>query len=161
MKLFLCDLDGTLTNATYEITGRIPAYAEKNPDCVISLGKTFFTRDFVGFRLLHERGIEVGVVTGWENDPIIKHQFGRFPFIRVITSAQNKVKSVEQAFSDWWELPADVDWGDIAYIGDDINDIELLDKVGMAACPGDAEDEVLSFIHEKQDGWVMTRGGGH
>jgi 3-deoxy-D-manno-octulosonate 8-phosphate phosphatase (KDO 8-P phosphatase) len=43
----------------------------------------------------------------------------------------------------------------VAYIGDDLNDIKLLDKVGLSACPNNAPDYVKSRVN-----WVMNKNGG-
>ena len=45
---------------------------------------------------------------------------------------------------------------ELAYIGDDMNDLEVLDRVGLSAAPADAEPLVLDRVH-----YVCQRAGGH
>ena len=46
-------------------------------------------------------------------------------------------------------------WNEVAYIGDDINDIKLMEKVGLSACPQDAPDYIKSRVQ-----WVLNKKGG-
>lgn len=48
-----------------------------------------------------------------------------------------------------------LDWSEVAYIGDDLNDIKLLEKAGLSACPANAPDYVKSRVD-----WVLTKNGG-
>jgi len=138
IKVFLTDLDGCLTDGGYYV----------GEDGKIS--KKFHTRDFHGMLLLHRQGIECGIVT-WSSGKIIQHQIDRlshvFP-IKLACSIENKQEYVEREY-----IEKGIKWSEIAYIGDDINDLELLSSVGYAACPRDADSEVLKFFDRWWDRW--------
>lgn len=149
IKLFLTDLDGTLTDGTYFIFSD-----PKN------VGKRFYTRDFWGMRILHERGVEAGIVT-LSTDEIIQNQLDRLKNVMDITlfpRCVNKYDTIKKHYIDSGKFL----WRDIAFIGDDVNDLELLNIVGVAACPKDAEPEVIDLINKRQlDGFVMSKAGGN
>ncbi len=144
IKFFGVDLDGTLTNGCY---------------CVFShqegITKQFNTRDFHGMMLLHEKGVECRVIT-MSSGLVIRNQAERSPFPLTVHA---KVKNKKDVIVPLVETGV-FSWDEIAYIGDDVNDLELLRCVGMAACPPDADPEVLDLIQSRKDGWVMDRKGG-
>jgi len=145
IKLFLCDLDGVLTDGCYSV------FSEEG-----QISKRFHTRDFHGMSLLERSGVTVGVVTS-SRSSITEKQFNQALHRPVcLVGVQDKVKEVEERFITTGEFK----WIDIAYIGDDVMDIPLLKKVGVAACPCDAEQDVVDVIKMIDDGYVMTRKGG-
>lgn len=152
MKAFITDLDGTLTDGGYYIsdcqgehTGSIDGFTKK-----------FNTRDFHGLQLLRYKGLMVAVVSS-DNSSVTQMQFKRAaPFALVMTGVKNKMSVVEKEIVE----ARDIDWSEICFIGDDVNDLELLGKVGLAACPADAEDDVRDAVFANPNGYVMSRKGG-
>ena len=144
MKLFLTDLDATLTDGTDSVSSK---------DGTIT--KRFHTRDFVGMRQLHEKGIRVAIVTGWPRDAIIQYQFERTqPWADLLCGVDDKLTAIKETYPD-------IDLEDIAFIGDDTNDLELLKAVGVASCPSDAHEKVLQYIRERSDNFICDAKGGH
>ncbi len=140
IKLFLCDVDGTLTDGGMY-------YSESGDEL-----KKFNTRDGMGFQLLREAGIKTGIITS-ENTKIVENRTKKLKIDYLSQSKRNGGKiAAAQEICD--ELR--ISWDEVAYIGDDINCFELLSKVGLAACPADACDKVktISGIH------VLTKKGG-
>lgn len=145
IKLFLTDLDGVLTDGCYSV------FSQRNEIC-----KQFHTRDFHGLKLLEDKGMQIGVITRSETS-ITEKQFKRTLSNPVcLTGVKDKVDAVNTYFV----APGYVKWDEIAYIGDDVMDLPLLKKVGIAACPADAEMEVSDFMIEKNDGFLLERTGG-
>ncbi len=140
IKLFLCDVDGTLTDGGM--------YYSENGDEL----KKFNTRDGMGFQLLREAGIKTGIITS-ENTQIVANRAKKL-----------KVDYLYQGKRDGGKLAVAMDickdmgitLDEIAYIGDDINCIELLSQVGLAACPVDACLGVKNVPNIK----VMHKKGG-
>lgn len=140
IKLFLCDVDGTLTDGGM--------YYSENGDEL----KKFNTRDGMGFQLLREAGIKTGIITS-EDTKIVKKRSGKL-----------KIDFLYQGKRDGGKLAAAKDictqmgisLDEVAYIGDDINCSELLSHVGIAACPADACDVVKGIAGIKK----MNRNGG-
>lgn len=143
IKLFICDSDGCLTDGGY--------YIFSNADTVV---KRYYTRDFYGMQQLQKKGITVVVLsqstTGTEKEQC-RRAGGN---ILCLTGVQEKYRQVLNDFVGQYK------WDEIAYMGDDLNDKELLTAVGMAACPMDAEDEIVELVRNRRDGYVINRPGG-
>jgi YrbI family 3-deoxy-D-manno-octulosonate 8-phosphate phosphatase len=152
MKAFITDLDGTLTDGChYLIRGNNPGFGY-----VDSYAKKFNTRDFHGMQLLHEAGILIVLVSSAHSSLGEVEFYRSAPYAKVFTGVKDKLALVEQKIVN----EEGVDWQDIAFIGDDVNDLSLLKRVGMAACPADAEDEVRAAVQENPNGYLMDRKGG-
>ena len=123
VKLFLCDVDGVLTNATVFIgDGRE--------------FKEFHIRDGLGLRLLQRGGIKVGWIS---NRPSTATQ-QRADELKVdfLYQAQgSKVDAVEAILKR-----AGLDWDDVCYMGDDVVDLGALKRAGLAIGVPSAIDEV-------------------
>jgi len=123
VKLFLCDVDGVLTNATVFIgDGRE--------------FKEFHIRDGLGLRLLQRGGIKVGWIS---NRPSTATQ-QRADELKVdfLYQAQgSKVDAVEAILKR-----AGLDWDDVCYMGDDVVDLGALRRSGLAIGVPSAIDEV-------------------
>lgn len=140
IKLFLSDVDGTLTDGGM--------YYSENGDEL----KKFNTRDGMGFQLLREAGIKTGIITS-ENTQIVENRAKKLKIDYLCQSKRDGGKvAAAQEICD--ELGITLD--EVAYIGDDINCYELLSKVGLAACPADACEEVKSIYNIN----VMKLKGG-
>jgi 3-deoxy-D-manno-octulosonate 8-phosphate phosphatase (KDO 8-P phosphatase) len=126
IKLFLTDVDGVLTDGGMY-------YTESGDEF-----KKFNTRDGIGFELLRKAGIKTGIITS-ENTQIVARR-----------AAKIKADYLYQGQRDGGKLAAalaiceqeGISLREVAYIGDDLNCIGLLEKAGMAACPADAVAEV-------------------
>lgn len=122
IKLFLTDVDGVLTDGSMY-------YTESGDEF-----KKFNTRDGMGFELLRKAGIKTGIITS-ENTQIVARR-----------AAKIKADYLYQGQRDGGKLAAaleicaleGISLSEVAYIGDDLNCINLLEKVGVAACPADA-----------------------
>lgn len=129
IKLFLADVDGTLTDAGM--------YYSENGDEL----KKFNTRDGLGFRLLKEAGIKTGVITS-ENSKIVENRAKKLNVDYLHQGQLNGGKlSTVKAICQKENISLD----EVAYIGDDVNCIDLLSAVGFAACPADAHVQVKAI----------------
>ena len=143
IKLFLSDVDGTLTDGIYHTT-------EEG-----TISKNFYTRDFHGMWMLDQAGVEVGIITV-ANDDVIVHQCDRgAKYATVMKGAKDKRAHIKSEYVDSGRFS----WDEIAFIGDDIVDTELLKAVGLSACPCDAVEEILDTV-EIKDGFVSNQQGG-
>ena len=129
IRLFLCDVDGTLTDGGMY-------YSESGDEL-----KKFNTRDGMGFQLLREAGIKTGIITS-ENTKIVENRAKKLK-IEFLRQSKRDGGKVAAALEICNELGITLD--EIAYIGDDINCYDLLSQVGIAACPADACIKVLSI----------------
>lgn len=140
IKLFLSDVDGTLTDGGM--------YYSENGDEL----KKFNTRDGMGFRMLKEKGIKVGIITG-EQRELNQRRANKLQldYYCAGKNGKEKLASVLQICNE-----LGISLSNVAYIGDDINCIELLSSVGCAACPNDASDKVKSIAGIE----IMHKNGG-
>lgn len=140
IKLFITDIDGTLTDGGM--------YYSENGDEL----KKFNTRDGMGLQMLREAGIKTAIITS--EDRQLNQR--RAEKLKVDFIRQGKVNGGKVAVAQEIAKEMEISMQEVAYIGDDINCIELLSAVGYAACPADACVKVknISSIN------VMTKKGG-
>jgi len=124
IKLLITDVDGVLTD------GGMYYGAEGE------LLKKFNTRDGMGSRLWIEAGRELIIVTG-ENSPSVARRAEKLRIPEVHFGISDK-KTVVRALMAKRGLAAH----QVAYIGDDVNDLEAMAEVGLVACPADARPAV-------------------
>jgi N-acylneuraminate cytidylyltransferase len=127
IKLFLSDVDGVLTDAGM--------YYSENGDEI----KKFCTYDGMGFKLLQQKGIKVGIITG-ENRNLNTNRANKLGLDYIFQGIENKLKQVQLLCEE-----LNITLNNVAYIGDDLNDIELLKQAGLAACPQNAISDVKNI----------------
>lgn len=140
IKLFLSDIDGTLTDGGM--------YYSENGDEL----KKFNTRDGMGMGMLREKGIKVGIITSEERDLNQR----RADKLKLDFFYQGKKNGGKLAVAKEICKQMGITLQEVAYIGDDVNCIEILSSVGMAACPADADVRVKAIPGIR----VMTKKGG-
>ena len=140
IKLFLCDVDGTLTDGGMD-------YSETGDE-----QKKFNTRDGMGFQLLREAGIKTGIITS-EKTHIVENRAKKLKldYLRQSKRDGGKVAAAQEICDE-----LGITLSEVAYIGDDINCFDLLSAVAVAACPADAMPKVKTIPGIR----VMTKNGG-
>lgn len=139
VKLMLTDCDGVLTDAGVYVS----ADGEQM--------KRFSLRDGMGVeRLRTIGGIPTGIITR-ENSAIVARRADKLRIEELHLGVREKLPEVIAIAAK-----RGIGLDEIAYIGDDLNDLEVLDAVGLAAAPCDAEPLVLDRVHH-----VCRRAGGH
>ena len=146
VKLFLTDVDGCLTDGAMY-------YSASGEEM-----KRFCVYDGMGMVCLQQAGIPCGILTS-ENSPIVKARTEKLKLkylylgvgSRVNPGCLTKLQVCEQICA---ELGIGLE--NVCYVGDDINDAELLSAVGYPCCPPNARPEVLAVqgIH------VLNTPGG-
>ncbi|MBQ3945253.1 MAG: acylneuraminate cytidylyltransferase [Alphaproteobacteria bacterium] len=140
IKLFLTDVDGVLTDAGMY-------YSEKGDEL-----KKFNTRDGMGLKLLQQAGIKTGFITT-ETTNIVTNRAKKLNIDYLYQGKRDGGKlSAAKEICESMQISLN----EVAYIGDDINCKEILQNVGFAACPSDADETIKSIpgIH------IMTKKGG-
>lgn len=138
IKLFLTDVDGVMTDSGMY-------YTESGDEF-----KKFNTKDGKGFELLRNKNIRTGIITS-ENTKMVAKRAKKLKVDYLFQDAVNNKLSI---ISDLCKKE-NINIKDVAYIGDDINDLELLKEVGISACPSDA----VSLI-KKIDGIIILNSKG-
>ena len=136
-KLILTDIDGVWTDGGmyYDQTG--------------NEWKKFHTYDSAGVLFAHQNEIPVGIITG-EDTEIVARRAAKLKINYLFQGVKNKLEVAENICK---ELNISID--EVAYIGDDLGDIELLKNVGISATPNSAPEYVKKYSQ-----MVMTKNGG-
>ena len=137
IKLVLTDIDGVWTDGGmyYDQTG--------------NEWKKFNTSDSAGVLFLRLLDIPLGIVTG-ENTEIVLRRAVKLKISELHMGIKNKLE-VANALCEKYGISLK----EVAYVGDDINDIPLLDAVGFSACPANAPDYVKSHAAH-----ILKKNGG-
>ncbi|MFA6980812.1 MAG: HAD-IIIA family hydrolase [Ignavibacteriaceae bacterium] len=131
IKIVLSDIDGVLTDGGMYYT----------EDGMVM--KKFFVKDGMGTTLLKKAGLLTGVIST-DVSLINKTRAERLKMDFIFLGVWEKEKTLDEICEQTKLSPQN-----IAFIGDDVNDLLILQKVGFAACPVDAVDEVKKFVHYK------------
>jgi 3-deoxy-D-manno-octulosonate 8-phosphate phosphatase (KDO 8-P phosphatase) len=130
-RLLVLDVDGVLTDGSLRYTRR----GEE--------GKTFSVRDGLGIRLLLQAGLAVAVVSGRRGEAVaVRCRELGLPDELVIQGSRDKAADL-----DALERRLGLADAAVAAIGDDLPDLPLLVRVGVAVCPADADPEVVAVCH--------------
>mgnify|MGYP000845670770 FL=1 len=126
IKLFLCDVDGVMTDGGMY-------YSELGDEL-----KKFNVSDGMGLKLIQKQGIKVGIITS-ENTKIVERRFEKLKLDYLYQGNREggKLASAKEICEK-----EGITLNEVAYIGDDVNCVELLSNVGLAACPADAQQAV-------------------
>ena len=137
IKLVATDIDGVWTDAKMHYT--------ENGDFM----KSFSTYDGMGVEMLRNKNIETVIMTR-ENSNIVLRRAEKLKIKEVYIDEKNKLERLKKICSD-----KAIQLNEVAYIGDDINDIEALENVGLSALTNNSpikEQIEVDYITKKKGG---------
>lgn len=137
IKLVLTDVDGVLTDGGMY-------YSESGESM-----KKFNTRDSMGMELLLKYNIKTIFITR-ENSKIVKKRVKKIAIVELYSGILDKKKLLSKIL-----IKYHVKNNEIAYIGDDVNDIEIMKSIGFSATPFDGNYKVKKI----SDYICNTKGG--
>jgi YrbI family 3-deoxy-D-manno-octulosonate 8-phosphate phosphatase len=137
VRLLCVDVDGVLTDAGMYY----------GPDGEVL--KKFNTRDGMGFQRARAAGIAVAIISG-EDSAIVHARAAKLKIDDVFSGADNKRLAIDE-LCQRHGLHLD----EVAFIGDDVNDLPALECVGFACAVADAAPQVQSVAH-----YITQRRGG-
>ena len=137
IKLVITDVDGVLTDGGMY-------YNDKG-----EYMKKFNTRDSMGMELLLKNGIKTILMTR-ENSQIVRERVKKIQIVDLYSDVQKKEETLPELLKKY-----NVSQDEIAYIGDDINDLEIMKAIGFSASPNDGID-----IVKKNADYICQKGGG-
>ena len=137
IKVLLTDVDGVLTDGGM--------YYSSKGDVM----KKFHARDGMGVTLLRKKGIPTIIVTKEKTD-MVRKWANKMKVVELFDGIQNKEKIVD-VICKKYKVSVD----QIGYIGDDVNDIELLKKVGFSATPKNGITKVQKIVD-----YICKKNGG-
>jgi 3-deoxy-D-manno-octulosonate 8-phosphate phosphatase (KDO 8-P phosphatase) len=133
IKVFLMDVDGTLTTGTVSLLSQ--------PDGSALEIKTFDAHDGQGLSLAHTAGLRTGVITGRES-AAMRRRARELNIEFVYEKQPHKIAAYEEILKKTGAQESEV-----AYLGDDLPDLTVMRRVGLAVAVGDAAIEVKQAAH--------------
>lgn len=140
IKLFLMDVDGTLTDGGVCLISTTSAAGQTEPATVSEM-KIFNAKDGQGLSLAHTMGIQTGFITG-RRSPAVAKRAEELKVTFVYLGQANKTKAFEECIQK-----AGVTEEEVAYMGDDLPDIPLALRAGLAVSVADGATELKAVCH--------------
>jgi len=137
IKLLILDVDGVLTD------GGLIMHANGQES------KVFHVHDGHGIRLLQRAGIEVALLTG-RRSQVVDDRARDLGINLVVQGSRNKLADYEEIL----QLRA-LDDQSAAYVGDDLVDVPVFKRVGLALAVGDGASDILPYCHAS----TLSKGG--
>jgi len=125
IKFLLLDVDGTMTDGGM--------YFTENGDQF----KKYNTKDGMAIKGLTKKGFQVGIISHGYKLHVVKSRADLLGIQNVYVGQEPKTDILAN-----WCSELGIGFNEVAYIGDDINDLEIMRIVGVGACPKDAVKEV-------------------
>src|SRR6056300_411434 len=142
IKTFIFDVDGVLTD------GKILIHSDGE------LLRSFDTKDGYAIKCALLKGFKIAIITVGRNEAV-RERFKELGVFDIYLGAHHKLDAY-QDLMDNYDLKAE----EILYIGDDIPDIPVMEKVGLGCCPADAVPDVKAradYISHKKGGEGCVR----
>lgn len=137
IRLVIFDVDGVLTDGSLYLGDDGQEY------------KAFNSKDGHGMKMLQDSGVEIAIITGRTSQVVAL----RMESLGIRHVYQGKLEKLPA----FLELKGKLNLGSeqIAYVGDDVIDLPIMNRVGLAIAVGDAHPFVKQHAH-----WQTTAGGG-
>jgi YrbI family 3-deoxy-D-manno-octulosonate 8-phosphate phosphatase len=138
IELVIIDIDGVLTDGGMY-------YTESGDEF-----KKFNTKDGLAIKRLASKGMKIAFLSNGKNVKLVKNRAKLLGVQKVYVGTEEKLLILDE-----WKKEMKIPYAKMAYIGDDINDLKVFDKVGFTACPADALDSIKQKAHV-----ILSRKGG-
>jgi len=137
IKLVIFDVDGVLTDGSLFIGDDGQEY------------KAFNSKDGHGMRMLQDGGVDIAIITG-RVSKVVEHRVKDLGIRHVYQGKRQKLPAYEEL-----KKIVGLNDEDIAYVGDDVVDLPVMVRVGLAICVQDGHPYVKKHAH-----WITEHGGG-
>ena len=138
IQLLILDVDGVMTDAGM--------YYSENGDVL----KKFNAKDGMGILQLTKNNFQVGVISSGFKGQLVKQRAEILKIQHFYLGREHKLVILHE-----WCVALGISLKQVAMIGDDVNDLEVMQEIGYSACPSDASKAVLSVVD-----CVLTKKGG-
>ena len=137
IRLVVFDVDGVLTDGSLYIGEDGQEY------------KAFYARDGMGLKMLQASGISIGIISA-RNSPVVTHRMRSLGIEHVFQGQSDKLVAFQQLCQQM-QLQS----YQVAYVGDDVNDVPVMLQAGLAIAVADAHALVIKHSH-----WQTQANGG-
>lgn len=138
IKLIVLDVDGTMTNGSI--------YYNSNGEEI----KQFNVKDGLGIKIALAAGLDVAIITG-RRSSMVEKRAAELNISYLYTGVQTKLTALNQLL-----METGVHYDEVYYIGDDLNDLQCMECVGLRGCPSDADESVKELCEI-----IADKAGGH
>ena len=138
IKLLLLDVDGTMTDGGVYLLEDGSSF------------KKFNARDGMGVKLALKAGIKIGIISHSFSEGMITARAQTLGITYCYVGKKPKLQVLQL-----WLNELDISSEHVAFIGDDQNDREIMEFVGVSACPADAHTSILNMAKIK-----LSKNGG-
>jgi 3-deoxy-D-manno-octulosonate 8-phosphate phosphatase (KDO 8-P phosphatase) len=139
IKFLVLDVDGVLTDGGIYLTERGDVF------------KKFNVKDGVAIQQLVKSGIDVGFISSAKKSKKLLKTRAKMLGVKFVYSGDKEKLSVLSK----WCAKLKIDFKEVSYIGDDINDLKVISTVGFSACPADAVTQIKKAVNV-----VLRKKGG-
>jgi 3-deoxy-D-manno-octulosonate 8-phosphate phosphatase (KDO 8-P phosphatase) len=141
IQLVIFDCDGVLTDGKIIYSGETLE------------SKNFNAHDGMGFAIWHKAGFRSAVITG-RSSQALPRRCADLNIQIVLQGIKNKLKAATELLTQ-----LNLEWHQVAYMGDDWNDIPVMQQAALSVCPADAMPDVIDLadyttVHKGGDGAV-------
>ena len=130
ISCFILDVDGVMTDGGMFFT----ATGDEQ--------KKFNTKDGMGILNALKKGLQIGIISSGFSDQIVKKRANMLGIEKCHVGREPKIDILD----NWLEKDS-ISYDEVAMIGDDTNDMEIMRKIGVSACPSDAVIEIKSICN--------------
>ncbi|MBI1288899.1 MAG: HAD-IIIA family hydrolase [Flavobacteriales bacterium] len=138
IKFLVLDVDGVMTDGGMYYTEGGDQF------------KKFNTKDGMAIKVALKKGFEVAFLSSGSQETIVKNRAETLGVKRVYVGSREKLEVLNE-----WCSELNLSLVNVAYIGDDINDLQVIDAVGFTGCPADAVEAVKQKVNV-----ILNRKGG-
>ena len=138
IKFVVLDIDGVMTDGGMYYTEAGDQF------------KKFNTKDGMAIKVLLNKGYQVAFLSSGSQETIVKNRAKTLGLDRVFVGSRPKLQVLIE-----WCREMDLSMENVAYVGDDINDLEVMDAVGFSGCPADAVEAI-----KQKANVILTKKGG-
>ncbi len=141
IKVFLMDVDGTVTDGGVCLIGPTGGSTNGSGASTVSEMKVFNAQDGQGLSLAHTMGIRTGFITG-RRSPAVARRAEELKVDFVYLGQAKKTAAFEEILEK-----AGVSADEVCYMGDDLPDIPLAERAGLAVCVAEGAPELKRVCH--------------
>jgi len=138
IKFVVCDVDGTLTDGGMYITSEGTHF------------KRFNTKDGMAVKMLYQNGFHVGLISHSKTTEMVTERANMLNIKHCYVGSEDKLTVLNK-----WIKELGLSLDQVAFLGDDNNDKNIMENVGVSACPSDSSKRILS----EADIILQSKGG--
>ena len=138
IKFVVCDVDGTLTDGGMYITSDGTHF------------KKFNTKDGMAVKMLYQNNYHVGLISHSKTKEMVNERANMLSIKHCYVGGDDKLTILNQ-----WITELGISLEEVAYLGDDNNDLNIMENVGLAVCPSDASKRISKIA----DITLINKGG--